>query len=102
MGKFTKKVIFFNTDNPHLRIQLYSDEFEVANPLGSKKRLHKVSAFYFTLGNIPPKDRSVLRHIHLLILVKHRLVKTYGFEKILEPLICDLQVLQECGLRFKI
>lgn len=100
-GKIYKESDFFNTDNPHLRIQLYSDEFEVANPLGSKKRLHKVSAFYFTLGNIPPKDRSVLRHIHLLILVKHRLVKTYGFEKILEPLICDLQVLQERGLRLK-
>lgn len=76
-GKIYKESEFFNTDKPHLRIQLYSDEFEVANPLGSKKLLHQVSAFYFTLGNIPPKHRSVLRHIHLLTLVKHGLVKTW-------------------------
>lgn len=98
-GKIYQENPFFNTNEPRLRIQLYSDEFEVVNPLGSKKLLHKVSAFYFTVGNIPPKHRSALRHIHLLLLVKHRLVKSYGFEKILEPLICDLQRLQEGGLQ---
>ncbi|MGL4876600.1 hypothetical protein [Paraclostridium dentum] len=81
--------IFFNTDEPSLRIQLYSDKFEIANPLGSKRLLHKGSAFYFTLGNIPPKYRSALKNIHLLILVKHRLVKKYGFDRILEPFILE-------------
>ena len=97
-GKIFQENCFFNTSEPCLRIQLYNDEFEVANPLGSKRLLHKISAFYFSIGNLPAKYRSALRHIHLLILVKHRLVKTYGFEKILEPLIFDLQKLQSDGI----
>lgn len=76
-GNIYQENQFFSTNEPHLRIQLYSDEFDDANPLLSKKLLNKVSAFYFIVENIPPKHRSASRQ--LLLLLKHRLVKTYAF-----------------------
>lgn len=81
-----------------LRLHLYNDEFEIVNPLGSRKSLHKISAFYFTLGNIHPKYRSNLKHIHLSILVYNRLFKQYGADRILAPLISDIQKLQTDGI----
>ena len=51
-GTIYKKHSFVSKGHNHLRIHLYTDEFEVVNPLGSKKTLHKLCAFYFLLGNI--------------------------------------------------
>ena len=60
---------------------LYYDELETCNPLGSKAKIHKLgedkliclvfnyaysSAFYFSLGNLPPKLRSSLASIQLV------------------------------------
>lgn len=89
----------WSCEDHFLRINLYNDEFEVVNPIGSKRLLHKISAFYFTLGNIHPKYRSNLKHIRLLLLVKHNVLKQYRVQKILEPLISDLKKLQRDGIQ---
>ena len=97
-GSIFKEHRLFQGD-PHLiRIHLYTDEFEVVNPLGSKKLLHKVCAFYFSIGNLEPKYRSHLRHIHLAILARYKLVQKYTYSDILKPLIEDLKKLQTTGL----
>ena len=45
--------------NPRaLLIFLHTDDIEVENPLGSHVKKHKLSMFYFTLGNITPMFRS--------------------------------------------
>lgn len=50
-GETFKRNSFFK-DNPHcVKIQLYSDEFELCNPLQSKSGVHKVCAVYFTIRN---------------------------------------------------
>jgi len=36
----------------YLRIHLYSDEFELCNPLGSRRGVHKLCVFYFLVGNL--------------------------------------------------
>ncbi|XP_048024991.1 uncharacterized protein LOC125254419 [Megalobrama amblycephala] len=41
-------------------IILYQDAFEVANPLGSGKKKHKLLAVYMTLGEILPHNRSAI------------------------------------------
>ena len=35
-----------------VQIMLYQDDFQVSNPLENKIKKHKISAFYFVLGNI--------------------------------------------------
>ncbi|KAK0136653.1 hypothetical protein N1851_027156 [Merluccius polli] len=68
-----------------LQIQLFYDDFKTANPLGSKKGIHKLGAIYFTLRNFPAIFNSSLVNIHLCALF-HAQDKPYGFNLILEPL----------------
>ena len=83
-----------------MRIHLYCDEFEVCNPIGPKKGKHKLTAFYYTVGNFHPKFRSQIRWIFLAILVKHQYLVTnaLGYEAVLQPLLADLKYLQESGV----
>ena len=47
--------------------------------------------FYYTLGNLPPKFRSQLQAIHLLMVVKVQHIPLYGIDEVLAPVIDDLQ-----------
>ncbi len=60
----------FGADPTTLQLILYYDEFTVVNPLDCKVRKYKVGAFYMTLGNLPPKYRTQLKHINLVFLFK--------------------------------
>lgn len=51
-----------------IEIELYYDDFEVANPLGSKKTIYKIGAFYYTIKNLPNKFNSNTANVHLLAL----------------------------------
>nr|XP_012218876.1 PREDICTED: uncharacterized protein LOC105670111 [Linepithema humile] len=77
-----------------LRIQLYYDELEIVNPLGSKTGVHKLGAFYYTIQNLPPHINSELSSIHVLLLCCDSDVKKYGFKKILAPFLQDLVKLE--------
>lgn len=68
-------------------INLFFDEFEVTNPLGSKPSSHKMGAIYFTIGNLPPQLNSKLCHIHLFALFYSQDQKSFGFNSILEPIV---------------
>ena len=81
--------------------QVYMDEFEPANPLGSKKSKHKVSVFYWQIMNLPPMLRSSLRSIQLLGIVSSDLLKSRGVDVFLKPFIDDLLLLRD-GLTFNI
>lgn len=104
-----------------LQIILYYDDVEICNPLGSKRSKHKlgtiplsslsglyltimycynpqrfylyVGLLYFTLGNLLPQNRSSLQHIYLVGVVKKRILKTYGMNEILKPIVKDLKAL---------
>ena len=52
----------------YLQIQPYYDDFETANPRGSKRGVHKVGALYFVPRNLPPQLNSVWMNIHLVAL----------------------------------
>ena len=80
----------FSEQLTSLQVQLYCDDFETANPLGSKRGAHKVGALYFVLRNLPPKLNSALINIHLVALFHAEDVKKYGFDPILQPLIDDI------------
>lgn len=51
--------------------------------------------FYYVLGNIRPELRSTLRAIQLIAYVTCRNLNKYGFEKILNPFIEDVNTLSE-------
>ena len=98
-GLHMKRHPLFSQKKNALQIQLFFDEFETANPLGSKKGIHKLGGIYFTLRNFPPKLNSCLINIHLCALFHAQDIKTYGFDTILEPIINDLKVLETDGIK---
>ncbi len=90
-GEIFKQHMFFKDHPTALRLHFYEDEFEVVNPLGSKRTKHKLCAFYYTVGNLDKKYRSQQRHIHLALLVRYSYVKRCGLDVILKPLLNDLK-----------
>ena len=93
-GLYIKAHPLFSSESHALKIQLFYDDFEPCNPLGSKKGSHKIGAIYFTLRNFQPKFNSCLDNIYLCILFHTQDIKTYGFNAILEPLVSELKVLE--------
>ena len=51
--------------------------------------------FYYVLGNIEPRLRSALRYIQLIACVSVPYLEEYGFKKILEPFVRDVNKLSE-------
>lgn len=86
------------TEELGIALGLYIDDFEVCNPLGTSKKKHKVCGIYWVLSNIPLKFRSTLSSIYLAILCKTVHLKQYGYGKVLEPLIRDLEHLETIGV----
>lgn len=98
----------FKEDPCALQIRIYYDDVEVCNALGSKTKKHKLGKldkvkltvnvhniytglFYYSLGNIQPKYRSVCHAIQLLAVVRTALIEKYGINEILKPFMEDLK-----------
>lgn len=97
-GSYFKSNDLFSQQKHALQIQLYYDDFETANPLGSKKGIHKLGCIYFILRNLPPKCNSVLMNIHVVALFHSQDLRKYGFDEILKPLIDDVKTLEMQGI----
>ncbi|XP_065668051.1 uncharacterized protein LOC136088289 [Hydra vulgaris] len=78
-----------------LQLQLYCDDFETVNPLGSKTKVHKVCAVYFSIKNVNTKRCSKLANIYPVIYCFAADVAQYGYENLLKPLIKDLVALEK-------
>jgi len=89
---------FFVQNPSALRIILYQDSFEVANPLGSGKKKHKILAVYFSLADFLPYHRSSVDRIQLLLLCREVDFKHFGQEAVFSELVRDLQSLEEIGI----
>lgn len=98
-GSYFKEHSLFSKENKSLQIQLFYDDFETSNPLGSKHGIHKVGSMYFVLRNMSPKVNSALMNIHLLALFHTQDIKRYGFNAILEPIVRDIKILESSGIK---
>ncbi|XP_061192283.1 uncharacterized protein LOC133200514 [Saccostrea echinata] len=89
----------FFADNPSaIQVMFYFDEFTAVNPLGHQIKNYKICGFYMLLGNLPPKFRSQLYCIQLVVLCMSHTLRNNGYSCILEPLINDLHVLENEGI----
>lgn len=98
---FLKNGLFRRHPNA-LQIQLYYDEFETTNPLGSKTGSHKMGALYFLIRNLPPFCNSKLCNIHLLALFYSQDLKNIDFNAILKPIVDDLKILEDEGITIEV
>lgn len=86
-GVYFRSNAFLNSDELRLSLRLFVDDFETCNPLGTSRNKQKLCGIYWVLGNLPPGSHSSLSSIFLTVLCKSVDVKTYGFDKVLEPLL---------------
>lgn len=94
-----KNSAFFQSYPTAIRINLYYDDIEICNPIGSRSSFHKLAMFYFTIQNFPLQMNSALNNIYTLAICYKSDIKKYGFEAILKPLVEDLKMLEsEAGL----
>ncbi|XP_041825358.1 uncharacterized protein LOC121629700 [Melanotaenia boesemani] len=101
-GSLFKTHLLFSTEKHTVQIQMFYDDFEVANSLGSKRGIHKLGALYFTLRNFSPKWNSLLANIHLCALFHAQDLKRYGFSEILAPIVRDIKLLETDGIEIPI
>ncbi|KAG0429102.1 hypothetical protein HPB47_023966 [Ixodes persulcatus] len=87
-----------DSETPTIFLLLNSDELELSNPLGAAAGSHKILVVYFSVINIHPRHRSKLRAVHLLLLVRYPMVNKYGLDRVLAPLIQDLNYVHEHGV----
>lgn len=97
-GLYAQRNPIFTQSNCALQVYLYCDEFEVCNPIGVHRKVHKLLAFYYVLGNIPPKYRSCIDSIQLVLLCRSIYVKKFGLTEVVKFLIQDLEHLGHTGI----
>ena len=97
-GELFSSHSYFNGNASLLRIHLYCDEVEVCNPLGTSRAKHKLTCFYYVVGNIGNKHTSSLRNIFLALLIESKILKKYDYSTVLRPLIEDTKKLESYGL----
>lgn len=97
-GLFFKENPLLSGDELSIAVGLYIDDFEVCNPLGTSRKKHKVCALYWVIANLPIKYRSALSSIYLAVFCKSDDLKTFGYTQILDPLLKDLQILENQGV----
>ena len=86
--------LFF--DPSVIRLHFYIDEFEVCNPIGAHRGKYKLTAVYYTVGNLPARYRNKENSIFLCLLVRHSFLSSNeSYEHVFSPLISDLHKLKD-------
>jgi hypothetical protein len=85
---------FFSRYTDAFALHLYTDGFEVTNPLGSHTSVHKMEALYLIVQNFPSECQSKLSNIFLVAMWYAMDVKKYGYDQILAPVINSLKQLE--------
>lgn len=97
-GTYFKENQFLSaTGELRLSLILYVDDIKLANPLGTARKIHKLSAVYWLLANLPSQYKSSLHVIQLALLCKVSDLQKHGYESVLSPLLKDLQTLEQEG-----
>ena len=83
-GNYFKSNNFYQSHPNALLYNAYVDDFELVNPIGSHRKTHKLTAFYFQMLNIKSEKRSTLASIQLIAFAKTQDVKRFGMRGLLQ------------------
>ncbi len=99
---FREHPLFSNKEKISVALELYYDDLEPANALGSKATIHKLGIFYMTIVNLPDYFTSSSANHHLLALAYTQDLKTYGYDSVLEKIATDVLMLERNGINLEI
>ena len=97
-GSYFKENDLLSSSELTLPLILYIDDLEIANPLGTSRKIHKLCSVYWVVADLPSKYRSGLHVIQLAALCKVSDIQKYGYERALTPLLQDLCTLEQDGV----
>ena len=82
---------YFKEEGEELKLSLilYVDDTELANPLGTARKIHTLCAVYWLLASVPSKYRPSLHVIQLALLCN---------QSVLSPLLKDLRTPEQDGI----
>ncbi|XP_031329105.1 uncharacterized protein LOC116160105 [Photinus pyralis] len=100
-GECYRNSTFFKDNPSAFQIILYQDAFEICNPLGSSRKIHKIVGIYMTIANVPSYNRSKTDHIQLVALCYESSIKKFGFDKVMDIIIRDINILELEGILIK-
>lgn len=97
-----RKGFFDNAKSILIPLFFYFDEYEVGNPLGSHKSIHKLGAVYVKIACLPPAIASGLGSIFLLSLFHASDKKEFSNENVFVAAINDLIYLEQTGIEINV
>lgn len=97
-GNLFRESDFFKSRENTIQLLIFQDAFEVANPLGSARKRHKILGMYYTLANLPPQARSKVHSIQLLLLCYEATLQKVGQNAVMKALVSDLKDLEKNGI----
>jgi hypothetical protein len=99
-GENFKKNLLFQNHPDALQLQLYYDDVEICNCIGSKKKIHKLGGVYLRIMNLPSFCHANLKYTSLVALFKTKDLSHEGvtYDTILEPFIKEVKALETTGL----
>lgn len=99
-GSTFQKNLLFAERPDSIRIVIAADDTEICNPIGSKATIHKVTAIYMSILNLPKAMRSKLQNIYLVGLITTDDLKTKEteFNDIWRIVVNELNHLETSGI----
>lgn len=70
---------------------LYYDDFEIVNPIGSHRKKHKLSIFYWSLLNIRPAFRFKIQTTQLLGVANSSDIRKFGLSAMLKDFVDSMK-----------
>lgn len=89
-----KNSSFFKAFPSAIRFQLFFDETEVTNPLGSKTKKHELGMFCFRIENLAPLENSRFGNIHPFAVCYSKHLKDSEFRFIIDELFKEMDILE--------
>lgn len=77
---------------------LYVEDIELANSLGTARKIHKLWTVYWLFASIPSQYRSNKHVVQLALLCKVPDLQRAGYESVLSSLLEDLHTLEQHGI----
>lgn len=82
---------YFQDHKDALLFCLYYDDFEIVNPIGSHRKKHKLSIFYWSLLNISPAFRFKIQTTQLLGVANSSDIRKFGLSAMLKNFVDSMK-----------
>lgn len=102
-GRVFKENELYKNNPESLQIRLFTDDFTVANPLGASGSIHKLTAVYFCIQNLPTELLSKTDNMYIVSLTHADDIKTKetDYNDIWRMVVRDVQKLEQTGIEIK-